>query len=361
MPRPGAWPLFRRLIEEGLAGAEPALAEYIFRWSAHALQRPELPAEVALTLIGGKGTGKSTYGREKARIFGQHGLAVAGAKSLTNNFNKHLHGCCLLFSDEAVAPGDRNAAGLLQSFITEPTILIEPKGVDSFPAQNRLKVVIASNDRSVVDASQDERRYAVFNVSPHLAAAPGSGGSNERAAFWRDLNRELRSGGLEAFAHDMQALDLGDWHPRYDVPQGGGLSEQKAASLRGVERVWYDHLQTGVPPTSCAPRRLGDDSFQLSSASFRTYCHDVAKQRTVELNDIGDLMGEGRKTRTGVVRERGMRFERGRDRPRGWVVPPLPDARRRWDEVRWPGDWVDTSSWGLDSGAWQGAPEGEPY
>jgi hypothetical protein len=348
-PRPGAWPLFRRLIEEALAGGDPSQAEYIMRWCAFAVQRPGERAEVALTLIGGKGTGKGTFGRVLRRIFGPHGVQVAGAKSITNNFNKHLHSCCLLFADEAVAPGDRNAAGIVKSLITEDQMMIEPKGVDAFAAPNRLKVLIASNDAWVVEASEDERRYAVFHVSPTLAYVPEADDADQRRAFWSDLNHELENGGVEAFLHDLLALDLGDWHPRHNVPQTGGLTAQKAATLRGFERVWYGALRTGIPPGLALP--MGGGAFLLSTTAARDHCHKVQQQRTVELNDVAALLGEGRRDRSGVIRVPGLEFEKDRKgNVRGYLVPGLAAARERWDGTKWPGEWGDEVEWELDEG-----------
>lgn len=317
------------------------------RWSAFAVQRPAERAEVALALIGGKGTGKSTYGRVMRRIFGPHGVQVAGVKSITNNFNKHLQACCLLFADEAVAPGDRNAAGIVKSLITEDQMMIEPKGVDGFAAPNRLKVIIASNDEFVVEATADERRYAVFHVSQHLAKLPGEAEPGGQGAFWRDLNRELESGGIEAFLHDLLALDLGDWHPRYEVPQSGGLTAQKGATLRGFERVWYDGLRTGIAP-SAAALPMGGGTFLLPTAAAREYCHKVQQQRTVELNDVAAVLGEGRRDRNGMVRSLGMAFEKARKgNVRGYLIPGLVAARQRWDAARWPGEWGDEGEWEL--------------
>lgn len=222
--------------------------------------------------------------------------------------------------------------------------MIEPKGLDAFPAKNHLKVIIASNDPWVVEASADERRFAVFHVSPNLMAPPGSGADDERMMFWRDLNAEIEGGGLEAFLHDLLALDLADWHPRYNVPQSGGLIAQKAETLRGFEAVWYDHLRTGILPG--LPKEIGDDMFLFGSANLRTYCHDVAKERTVNLNEIQAVLGEGRKDRDQLIRVRGMGFEKVRkEGGRGWLVPPLLEARQRWEERRWPGEWDDSERW----------------
>lgn len=349
-PKPGDWSLLRRLIVEGLASGDESLADYIIRWSAYAVQHPERQAEVALTLIGGKGTGKSTFGRIMCRIFGQHGVAVAGEKSLTGNFNKHLHGCAMLLADEAVPPGNRNAAGLVKNFITDPTIMVEPKGVDSFPAPNRLKVIIASNNTYVVDASDDERRYAVLNVSSRLAAPPGAGADDERVRFWRDLRAEIDGGGLEAFLHDLLALDLGDWHPRYDVPQTSALNEQRAASLKGFDRIWFDALASGELPSLTGLRKIGGDQFVLPTTQLEEYCRKVSRRNDISKNRIGNLLGGGQPDRDGVIHRPGMGFEKWeRGGPKGWVIPPLSQAREAWNARRFPFQWDEAGRWAYES------------
>lgn len=349
-PEPGDWPLLRRLIVEGLAGGDESLAEYIIRWAAFAVQNPGKPAEVALTFIGGKGTGKGTFARVICRIFGQHATTVAGEKSLTSNFNKHLHGCCLLFADEAVAVGNSNAAGLVKSFITEPTIMIEPKGVDSFPTLNRLKAIIASNNTYVVDASDDERRYAVVNVSSRFAAPPGAGADDDRVRFWRNLNAEIENGGIEAFLHDLLALDLGDWHPRYDVPQTSALNEQRAASLKGFDRIWFDALASGELPSLPGLRDIGGDQFVLPTAQLEEYCRKVSRRTDISKNRIDNLLGPGQPDKDGVIHTPGMGFEKWKGvGPKGRVIPTLSEARAAWDNCRFQWQWDISDRWGFDS------------
>lgn len=349
-PEPGEWPLLRRLIVEGLAGGDERLADYIIRWSAFAVQNPGHPAEVALAFIGGKGTGKGTFARVMCRIFGQHGRHVAGEKSLTGNFNKHLHGCALLFADEAVAPGDKGAAGLVKAFITEDEIMIEPKGVDSFPAPNRLKVIIASNNTYVVDASDDERRYAVFNVSKRFAAPPGANMDDERMRFWRDLRAEIANGGTEAFLHDLLEMDLGDWHPRYDVPQTSALNQQRAAGLKGFDRIWFDALASGELPSMPGLRDIGGDQFVLPTSQLEEYCRKVSRRTDISKNRIDNLLGPGQPDKDGVIHTPGMGFEKWRGvGPKGRVIPTLSEARAAWDRCRFHWQWDATDCWGFDS------------
>jgi len=353
-PRAGEWPLLRELIEDVLAAGDRAGAEYLLRWAAYAVQRPERRAEVALVLRGGKGTGKSTFGRLMSRIFGQHGTTIASSHTMTSNFNKPLHDCCLLFADEALARGEVKAEGIIKSLITEPNIMIEPKGVDAFPSRNRLKVIIASNDEWVVSASADERRFAVFNVSPDKAFPPGSPETDERVQWWIALNNEIDNGGLEAFLHDLLAMDLGNWHPRLDVPQTVALREQKVKTLKPMEEWLLDVIEAGIIPGQ-APhgaeknirssnerdRRDGRHRSQDTAAEDRrdgqAGLYDMMRQSSPALRNVSDA-------RLGAfLREWGFenyKHQQKGDFWRGWIFPPLADLRSRWRKVfgTWPFD-----------------------
>ena len=59
---PGDWGLIRRHIEEVLAGGKRNSVS-MSRWIAWSIQFPDQQAEVALVLIGEKGTGKGTLAR----------------------------------------------------------------------------------------------------------------------------------------------------------------------------------------------------------------------------------------------------------------------------------------------------------
>ena len=202
-PEPGAWPLFRKHIEDVICSKDEE-SRYLLKWCAWTLQNPVRASEVAIVMRGGKGAGKGVFGNLLTRIFGAHGLQISNPKHLVGHFNSHLMHTCLLFADEALWAGDKASEGVLKRMITERTLTIEPKGIDSFEAPNRLSLVMASNEDWVVPASLDERRFAVFNVS--------NGRQGDRGYF-DALHRELyEAGGAEAFVHDMLAMPLGDWH-----------------------------------------------------------------------------------------------------------------------------------------------------
>lgn len=244
-PVSGNWSLMRAHIRDVLASGDEASDSYIIRWMAWTLQNPDEPAEVALTFRGEPGTGKGVFGRTMAQLFGQHGLHTGGSEMITGRFNKHFRDCCLLFADEVVWDGDRKAEAKVKTFLTEPTLMIEGKGVDAVTWPNMLHVIISSNSEWVVPAGPFERRYAVFDVATT---------QRQRRDYFAPLFAELESGGLAAMLHDLLAMDLGRWHPREDVPKTDALNDQRSRGLDPIHAAVLDMLREGrcrptYPPT----------------------------------------------------------------------------------------------------------------
>lgn len=152
------WPLLRRHIVDVICGGNEDHANYLLRWIAWTLQHPTEPSEVVIVLRGRTGTGKGVLGRILTKLFGGHGMQISDRKHLVGSLNAHLLQVCLLFADEAFWPGDKSAEGMLKRMITEPTLFVEPKGLDGFEVKNRLSIIMASNEGWVVPASEDERR-----------------------------------------------------------------------------------------------------------------------------------------------------------------------------------------------------------
>ncbi|WP_296029660.1 DUF5906 domain-containing protein [uncultured Alcanivorax sp.] len=320
-PRPGDWSLMREHIRLILASGDDACADYIERWASWAIQNPSEPAEVALVLKGGRGTGKGIFARALKHLFGQHGLQVNSPAQLTGRFNAHLRDCCLLFADEAIAPGDKAAESVLKGLITEPELTIEGKGVNLVQARNRLHVVMASNEEWVVPAGIDERRFAVFEVSSEHA---------QDSDYFKAIADQLKGGGLAAMLHDLLSRELGDWHPRRNVPQTDALHAQKAASVTGVDAVFLDLLRAGEIP---ARRWVNCSMPFIATSDIRDYAQQRLRRDDVTLNAVNKLL-----------RDLGFEYQ-DRCRPRGFVLPPLTEARAAWDRARMPMQWDDLTDW----------------
>lgn len=339
--KPGEWPLMRAHILNVIAAGNEDHADYILRWMAWAVQHPDEPAEVALVLCGGKGTGKGFFGRALCRLFGQHSLQIGHPSHLTGKFNAHLRSCLLLFCDEASSPDDKAGESVLKTLVTEEAVTVERKGVDAAAAKNRLKIVMASNYDWVVPTSLDERRFAVFKLTEDRA---------QDHSYFAALSAEMTGDGLAAMLYDLRHRDLADWHPRKGIPETDALLAQKAESLQGVDAVLLDLLREGAVP--------GLQSVGASQAAWvsTSAVLDYASQRLrsargpqkVTLNDVGlALQSLGAKVhRCGV------------QRVRGYLLPSLAEAREAWCSTRMPVKWNDADSWAPLAGWPALQPEG---
>jgi hypothetical protein len=131
---------------------------------AHNIQYPDRPGEVALVIRGEEGAGKGTIVKQLGRIFGVHYLHVWQAKHLVGNFNAHLQHCSCLYADEAFYAGDRQHESTLKALITEPTLMVEPKGLNPYQVRNCIHLYMTSNSDWVVPAGAMARRFLVLDA-----------------------------------------------------------------------------------------------------------------------------------------------------------------------------------------------------
>lgn len=334
-PQPGSWQRMQDHILHVLANGNEEHARYITNYAAWCFQNPATPPRVALAFRGGEGVGKGMFAQALLRIFGHHGLHVRSMTQVTGRFNSHLRHCCLLFADEAAATNEKEE-GALKGLITEAKLACEAKGKDLIQVDNHVHLVMASNLSWMVPAGKDSRRYAVFNVS---ACRQGE------KAYFKALADEMRDGGLAAMLHDMLALDLSDFSPEHDRPDTTALTEQRTASLRGFEKVWFDALVTGeLPPLPSLDQLGGGHMFVPTSQMAEHACRRLRRD-DVSLNEVGELFNR-------------FGFQKADRRPRGYIMPPLAEARAKWDELAFPVAWDSATSWAYDPPAER---DGDPY
>ena len=89
--------------------------------------------------------------------------------------------------------------------------------------------MMSGNDKWIVPASHDERRYAVNRINERW---------KQDKSYFAPLFAEINNGGAAAMLYDLLQLDLDGWHPRENVPQTKALLDQKMLGMTGLEQ-WY--------------------------------------------------------------------------------------------------------------------------
>ena len=245
--------------------------------------------------------------------------------------NRHLQDCSVLFADEAFFAGDKVHGSVLKAIITEPTIMIEPKGVDAYVAKNCVHLIMASNSRWVVPAGADARRYFVLDV----AATRMQDGT-----YFGDINRQMKNGGAEALLHYLLSLDISDFDVR-NVPKTDALADQKAITRNGVDALVEVLANEGRLP--CVHKELPHVAVTTGEQRNEGFWQ-WAKDNIPGLKHlssralVGRLCKEWNCTRWHAGSQRGIAF------------PPLADLRAAFDAKHGKQEWdfADLKDWSVD-------------
>jgi hypothetical protein len=317
----GDWRLIREHIEEVICRGNKIYSGYVVKWIAWAIQNPGRQPEVALVLIGLKGSGKGTLARALERIFGVHAYQVTDREGVIGQFNGHLQDCILFVADEAYWGGDKRCVGRLQGMITEPKLSIERKGVDRFSVPNMLHIMMLAEPGWVIPAGPFERRYGAIEVSDRKRGDKG---------YFKALHSEIAGGGAEAMFWDLREMELGDWHPRElpdELLHGAALQRQQRLTLPPVEQWWLTILNEGRLPGRwqlvypC--RAYTDDLMSSARESSPKLRYDLSEIALAAF--LKDEVG-CRQARSGAQN--------------GWSFPPLGECRGRWVKRYGPVSWV---------------------
>src|SRR5262249_4607411 len=267
---------------------------YTINWLAWAVQHADEQAEVALVFKGDRGTGRGTLGKVMCKLFGQHARHISSPTHLTGRFNAHLRQCSFLFADEAYPPDDKSAEGTLKRLISEPTLIIEPKGRDVVEEPNRLHVMMAFNEAWAIPAGAYERRYQTQLVANTY---------RQDRNWFGPIYQQLRAGGYEGMLLELLERNLDDWHPR-NIVRTAALADQQEHSLSPFDAWWLELLQTGalagvtdpLNPNHARSNKyeeeieVGTDGYgsKRTRIVFRDGLYDQARRISPKLKNVSD-------------------------------------------------------------------------
>lgn len=311
--------------------------DYLIKWLAHMIQKPEEKPGVAVIIKGKKGTGKDTPFEYVGRMFKNHYVTLSNQEQLVGKFNRHLENVLLLHMQEGYWAGSKAAEGALKYLITSEHVMIEPKGMNAFPVRSVLRLFISSNEKWVVPASEDERRYFVLDIS------------NRRRgdhAYFEKLRHEMNNGGPSALLHYLLNLDLTGFQVRA-VPDTVALAEQKVEGLKNVERWWINLLQQGEIDGAQKQDGISNNfwlknTLRIEKSELRDNYRHWLRTRRYDGEEVGETEF-GKRMHAMVPNLTIVRTRAGGSRARAYSIPNLIDCRRSFEamigsQLSWPED-----------------------
>jgi len=141
----------------------------------------------------------------------------------------------MLVLDEAFWSGDKQSEGITKNLVTGANHMIEYKGEEPYPVPNLTRVIIIGNEEWLVPATQDERRFAVFNVGD---------GRRKDNKFFENMRVGMENGGYRLLLTFLKDFDISDIDIN-TAPSTQGLLEQKHESLDPISQWWLANLIEG--------------------------------------------------------------------------------------------------------------------
>lgn len=253
-----------------VCNGDEKLFRYLIGFYAHMIQKPWEKPLVALVFKGKKGVGKNAINERVAALIRGHYTIADDKRYLISNFNGHMESCLMLMLDEAFWSGDKDAEGRLKGLITGTHHNIEHKGKEPFQVDNVTRVIVLGNERWLVPASDDERRYAVFTV--------GNGRRKDKH-FFRTMKERMEDGGYRLLLTYLLNFDISDIDIN-EAPMTQGLIDQKHASLEPLEQWWLDCLTEGRIVGSAA---AGVTFEEINADTFRNAFVEYTRRRGIRV------------------------------------------------------------------------------
>lgn len=334
--RQGDASLFWQHVETVICQGNQNHYLYLRKWMADMVQRPaELPG-VAIVIRGKQGTGKTIFVDILGSLFGPHYQSLTRMEQLTGRFSGHLANKLLVCVSEAVWGGDKVGEGALKALITDPATPVEMKHKDLITVRNYKRFLVTTNEAWSVPMGMDDRRFLILEAGNQ---------HKEDKAYFRALAEQMANGGREALLWDLQHEDLTDFEVRTKPRSTHGF-DIKLRSADPIDRWWYERLYKG---TTVSGLEYNEEDYDWNRepfkdslhASFVIYC-ETHKLRPLtasafgkELRKMlpGQVVGEMRPKNSGWA---GAAI----GRPRQYVLPPLDECRRAFEEYAKEGEQI---------------------
>jgi hypothetical protein len=149
-----------------LCGNDEVIMDYIIKWIAQMIQYPEVKS-ICPVFISKEGAGKGTLLKLFSKMLGGKKILETSKPKdeVWGQFNGLMANAFLVNLNELSKKDTMDAEGKIKTLMTDPTLNINNKGVNSFPINSYHRFIITTNKEEPINTSKDDRRKLIIRTS----------------------------------------------------------------------------------------------------------------------------------------------------------------------------------------------------
>jgi hypothetical protein len=223
-------------IKNILCSRNETVFNYYIRYLAHTLQKPYEKPESAIIFISDQGLGKDIINHDFLKlVFGSKYVHRLGNLSdLTKNFNKKLQNKLITVLGELKCyKSDPDLEGL-KGMITNKSINIEPKGVDTYEVNDLQRFIFHTNKPIPLQIPQSDRRFLIHKIHSSFI---------QSREYYNELAKSVFDPSVAYdFFKYLCELDISDFNPK-DIPLTGAKIEIQKYTATPTQRFMVDVIE----------------------------------------------------------------------------------------------------------------------
>tara|TARA_R110000824_G_scaffold3860_1_gene18492 strand:+ start:3069 stop:5246 length:2178 start_codon:yes stop_codon:yes gene_type:complete len=197
---------------------------YILSWFARILQAPYNKNNICLVLHSVEGVGKTLILDMIGEIIGQnYYYSTSSLKHILGDFNGDAEGKILVNLNETNWGGDKKMVGAFKEFITDSSIVINKKGLQSYTISNYANTIITTNEDWIIAINGQDRRFNLRECK------------NEK--YDKSYYKEIAQTDIQEIANFLYNRDISQYDSRVFI-KSDLHREQVEMNMNSIELFW---------------------------------------------------------------------------------------------------------------------------
>jgi len=227
------------LVRDVWADGDEEFFNYVLNWFAHILQTPWEKNGVCIALQSMQGVGKTLLVSLIGKIIGDSYYYTASSlKHILGDFNGDAEGKLLVNMNECTWGGDKKQEGAFKEFITDESIVINRKGLNTYRVNNLANTIITTNADWVVAVSRDDRRYNIRRCKNITL-------QEKKDKYTKEYYNKIANIKLQHLANFLYNRDISEYNPRV-YTKSKLHREQTEKGMGSVEYFYSSMLSLDV-------------------------------------------------------------------------------------------------------------------